>query len=630
MQFPTSSKADYRIMRIFVISLLFIMSCCAGVNSSDSDDEPKLRVNEKGAVVLHIPEILQIDSTYSFSIEAMDSDELQSISIKEQLNDNPPDSVNILLSASKFDTTLTRSFGQTGDYTISVTATDAHLSSETFTESIPAEIVENVEQRRLTLSLSGSGSDANPDSISVLVYNTKNRLIAEGEIEDGIFEFDIPSAEGRTETAQIEFSGHGYSDFSEEIDHTSSGEYNFSIAPAPIDISTRFPELSPGEAITVDTREFISSSDPDDNKPISIERLEFSETDEHLQIDHHSEFTYQFLADKDVSEEVLTAQLTVYTETNSETETVEFPLEGANTIIQMEETIPGEQGEDTDIQLSDYFSSPSPFTVVQFNSSDVTVDDLGNGTYRFSQADDVTGSHTIEVWLENETGQTREAELTYQINGNSDSQHLVIMPLGNSLTNDGRSRVTLWHLLEADSHTVDYVGDQHQQGPIPDPDHEGVGGIEIQGIIDKAERLMNEHNPEYVNLMVGTNDIVWYTDEDMADVAERWNDLVQILLDSSGPETYIVAATIPPVTSEPVGRDDRDRAVLVAEYNEALRNYVEARQNAGHQIVLADAEAEMNVNEHVSSDGVHLNDEGYEVMGTVYYEAINSILQENE
>ncbi|MEX0609295.1 MAG: GDSL-type esterase/lipase family protein [Balneolaceae bacterium] len=206
---------------------------------------------------------------------------------------------------------------------------------------------------------------------------------------------------------------------------------------------------------------------------------------------------------------------------------------------------------------------------------------------------------------------------------------LVIMPLGDSLTNDVRSRETLWNLLVDDGFEVDYVGNQHQESSIPDPDHEGVGGIKIQGIADKIVSLMEEHNPAYINLMVGTNDIGGGFSETGVQIAEHWNELVQLILDNMDDNAYLIAATIPPESSEEVGSqemEERDRAVVVQQYNAAIREYVEMHQDAGYRIVLADMEAEMNLDDHVWDDGIHLTTPGYEVMGTVYYDAIISTL----
>lgn len=211
------------------------------------------------------------------------------------------------------------------------------------------------------------------------------------------------------------------------------------------------------------------------------------------------------------------------------------------------------------------------------------------------------------------------------------SDTLVIMPLGDSLTNDSRPRVTLWNLLTEDGYEINFVGDQKQESSIPDPYHEGVGGITIQGIIDKTEQLIETHKPRYVLLMVGTNDIAWYFDETAQQIGNRWNNLIQLIFDSSEPGTFIIASTIPPVTSQRVGKENlpvRDRAVLVQHFNSELRNFISKRRENGDQIILADVEAEINPREHLADDGVHLNEEGYKIMGTVYYEGIIAALSE--
>lgn len=208
---------------------------------------------------------------------------------------------------------------------------------------------------------------------------------------------------------------------------------------------------------------------------------------------------------------------------------------------------------------------------------------------------------------------------------------LVIMPLGDSMTNDSRSRVKLWNLLTDEGYKLDFVGNQNQESSISDPHHEGVGGIKIQGILVKAASLMQQHQPAYVTLMVGTNDIAWYFDETALEIANRWNDLIDRLFESSKPGTTILAATIPPVSSKIVGKPGmsiQDRAIMVKRYNAELRSLITERKANGDLIILADMEAALDPVKHLSSDGVHLNDAGYAVMGTVYFEAMMKALNE--
>ncbi len=300
-------------------------------------------------------------------------------------------------------------------------------------------------------------------------------------------------------------------------------------------------------------------------------------------------------------------------------------------IDQIAEVIEGEQGASATFYLGDYFTSESPISSVEFDSDSVSIEPIDGDSFRVSQSSLLTGEFVIEGQLQNEDNQQLNAELTYIIEpGTPPSEGvLVIMPLGDSLTNDGRSRARLWHLLRDDGHELNYVGDQKQQGTIPDPYHEGVGGVIIQEVAEKAERLMKTHKPEYILLMIGTNNIAWYVNETAEEIAKRWDDLVQLLFDSSEPGTYIIAATIPPVTSRESGREELeeiDRAEVTKMFNSELRDYISEREENGDNIILADVEKELNLEDHVASDGVHLNKDGYEVMGEVYYEAMNIVL----
>lgn len=309
-------------------------------------------------------------------------------------------------------------------------------------------------------------------------------------------------------------------------------------------------------------------------------------------------------------------------------------------IIQIADTLKGSVGQIMEFHILDFFDSNVPIVNSGLFSKEpqITIDSLGNGRFRLSQPEELSGEFRIQAYLTNSNDITLEAELMYKIEENSDlstssDEVWTIMPLGDSMTNDSRSRVKLWNLLSDAGHDLDFVGNQYQESSIPDPDHEGVGGIKIGGIMDKAGSLMQTHGPKYVALMVGTNDIAWYFDETAPEIAARWNALIGRILESSKPGTYILAATIPPVSSKEVGSSGmstKNRAVMVQKYNTELRSIIKDRKANGDHIILADMEAALDLTKHVSSDGVHLNEVGYAIMGTVYYDAINKALKEQE
>src|SRR5690625_352408 len=332
---------------------------------------------------------------------------------------------------------------------------------------------------------------------------------------------------------------------------------------------------------------------------------------------------------------------------SSGTETYRYTIDPAEIQID-DEPLQLEWSEATEIDLRDYITSQDPDddemielteVAISGESESLDIEQTGDFTFSISPAEGADASEKSLEVTASTAYNTVTGSLTVVI-GDPDQdiepRHLVIMPLGDSITNDGRSRIQMWNLYTADGHTVDYVGDQRQETHIPDPDHEGVGGITIQEVHEKAASLMRRHEPEFINLMIGTNNIAWYVRETAEETAERWDDLVQEILDSSGPDAWIVAATIPPVTPKSAGHDSLEevnRSVVTQQFNEFLREYIEERRENGDNIILADMEAEMNLDDHVlpdPPDGVHLTAEGYELMGTIYYEAITTILHEEQ
>lgn len=385
-----------------------------------------------------------------------------------------------------------------------------------------------------------------------------------------------------------------------------------------------------GERITLDVTEYFKSEVPIDSVAFQAEQVT---------VTFLNEYQYEFSQPDDLFGEVEISIFLRNTDQQTLVSSLIYDIEKAPEpapITQQKSVIEGQQGETVEIYIGDYFKSEVNFTSTVLYSEEITVDSLGDGRFRLSQPGELFGEFRIQAFITNSDDITLEAELMYQIEENSDvpsDEVLIIMPLGDSMTNDSRSRVKLWNLLSDDGHDLDYVGNQYQESSIPDPDHEGVGGIEIEGIMDKAESLMQTHSPRYVALMVGTNDIAWYFDEPAPEIADRWNDLVDRIFYSSGPGTYILAATIPPVSPKIVGKSGmpiQDRAVMVQQYNAELRSYIKARKANGDHIILADMEAALDPGKHVSSDGVHLNEVGFAIMGTVYYDAMNKALKEQE
>lgn len=134
-------------------------------------------------------------------------------------------------------------------------------------------------------------------------------------------------------------------------------------------------------------------------------------------------------------------------------------------IIQQKSLVEGVQGASVEIYIDDYFYSEANLISSELNSAEITIEKMGDRRFKFSQPSELYGDFRIQVFVTNSGDVILETELLYQIEEKSvisppSNEVLVIMPLGDSMTNDSRSRVKLWNLLTNDGHKLDYVGNQ--------------------------------------------------------------------------------------------------------------------------------------------------------------------------
>lgn len=199
-----------------------------------------------------------------------------------------------------------------------------------------------------------------------------------------------------------------------------------------------------------------------------------------------------------------------------------------------------------------------------------------------------------------------------------DDRHL-IMPLGNSLTNHPGSRTALWETIAAETGFNEddmwFVGSREQRSDIPPDNHEGVGGDVILDVAEKIDSLLIEYRPGYISLMIGTNDIAWtFKHTSPEDMRDSYSDLLDQMFHNGPSGMWIVAASIPPMDSAEYNGVDRND--FTTDFNELLKIMVEERFAAGDKLLYAEVADSLNRDNHLDEDGVHLNEEGYEIMGT--------------
>ena len=201
-----------------------------------------------------------------------------------------------------------------------------------------------------------------------------------------------------------------------------------------------------------------------------------------------------------------------------------------------------------------------------------------------------------------------------------------IMPLGDSITVgvNGGYRDGLWTRLVGAGRTIDFVGSQYDQYTVaPDKDNEGHPGFTIGNIAASVDGWLASYTPDYVLLMIGTNDVAWWCAQTGAQVADTNALLIdQILADLPG--SWVVVASIPPLSSSIIQPNNVDRAQLGQDYNAALQQRVATRVAAGKRVRFADVYSVLSVSDLY--DGVHPTQAAADKVAQVWFDALTPIL----
>lgn len=219
---------------------------------------------------------------------------------------------------------------------------------------------------------------------------------------------------------------------------------------------------------------------------------------------------------------------------------------------------------------------------------------------------------------------------------------LQIMPLGDSITQgliSGGYRSPLCVLLSKAGYSFRFVG-SHAVNPTPllvdsgNAHHEGHSGYSLGHVlsnidggtsngghwIDGLPGTREPVYPDIILLMIGTNDLGSHRRE-VAPTLADYDRLIE-KLSAMRPQAVIIAATLIPYTGSLEKYPVREQHQL--EFNAALPGIVKKHQAAGRRVVLKDMRPTV-LPEHVSKDGVHPTQEGYEMIAAAWFEAIQAL-----
>lgn len=193
-----------------------------------------------------------------------------------------------------------------------------------------------------------------------------------------------------------------------------------------------------------------------------------------------------------------------------------------------------------------------------------------------------------------------------------------VMPLGDSITYGypygGGYRIE----LEDKGLPIDFVGSE-QNGPaeLSDKDHEGWLGWEIDGIAGSVVDWLNTYQPEYVLLLIGTNDV--NRSRDLANAPARLSSLIDIITNTL-PNVRLLVGSIPPIS-------DSGANARAVSYNNAIPGIVSQKQSQGKKVYFVDIYHALTVAD--LNDGVHPNLAGYGKMASAWYSVLGPLVNGN-
>lgn len=199
---------------------------------------------------------------------------------------------------------------------------------------------------------------------------------------------------------------------------------------------------------------------------------------------------------------------------------------------------------------------------------------------------------------------------------------LRVMPLGDSITEgvNGGYRNVLWDKLTGHACSLDYVGSVYDPyAYCPDKDHEGHPGYTIGGIAAEVDGWLGAKDPNFVLLMIGTNDIAWWCATTPAQLGVDHDRLVGQIL-ARTPNAWVLVASIPPITSQRIKPNNWDRAQLGRELNAEIKKHADERAASGQRVRFVDVYSVLTLQDLY--DGVHPTLEAHGKIAGAWYDVM--------
>ena len=191
-------------------------------------------------------------------------------------------------------------------------------------------------------------------------------------------------------------------------------------------------------------------------------------------------------------------------------------------------------------------------------------------------------------------------------------------------------RYELWKKCIQNDYEIDFVGQQYDDGTYPnfmgasfDRDHEGIGGIESEGVLNNIEEvLLQTNNLDAVLLCIGGNDLL-NGDEPQAVI----NNIGLIIeeIQNRFPGIVVFLEQIAPGNNEIMTNNFTQK---LSEFNDLIYNTASTYSNQSSSVIAVDMST--NFNENLLADDVHYNRDGAVFIAEQYYSSISTVFNSQE
>ena len=191
-------------------------------------------------------------------------------------------------------------------------------------------------------------------------------------------------------------------------------------------------------------------------------------------------------------------------------------------------------------------------------------------------------------------------------------------------------RYELWKKCISNNYTIDFVGMQYDDGNYPDfngfsfdRDHEGIGGIETEGVLDNIDEVLQQVNDfNVVLLCIGGNDLLNGIDDPQTAI-----DNIHLIIDAiqnAHPDVTIFIEKIAPGNNEIMTPEFQ---LKLDEFNQLIAALAPIQTNANSNVIAVDMYT--GFTENLLADDVHYNQEGALFIAERYFNAISSSFNSN-